>query len=140
MAEEQRNDLVIGAVIGPLFTTPTRKTLVRYAAASHDFAPLHFDEPYAHSRGFPTVLVHGMLKAGYLGHLVTEWAGPDAILRRFSVRYLRPDYPDNRLACFGRVLQLSPAADGTDVELELWVENLAAERTVDGKATIHIPR
>ena len=38
---------------------PTTGTLVRYAAASDDYAPLHFDHEYARSRGYEGVIVHG---------------------------------------------------------------------------------
>lgn len=126
----------VGAELGPVVVTPSRETLVRYAAASQDFAPLHYDQGYAESRGFETVLVHGMLKAGYLGALLRDWAGDDAEVRSFSVRYLRPDYPDAPLSCRGVVVEISAAEDGELARLELWVENAQGDRTAAGAATV----
>lgn len=130
------SSLVVGAELGPARVTPSRETLVRYAAASQDFAPLHYDQGYAESRGFDTVLVHGMLKAGYLGSLVHDWAGEGARIRTFSVRYLRPDYPDTPLTCRGIVTGADAVDDGLLVRTELWVENVQGQRTVAGSATV----
>lgn len=130
--------IAIGAEIGPVTVTPSRETLVRYAAASQDFAPLHYDQGYAESRGFDTVLVHGMLKAGYLGSLVCDWAGEGTQLRRFYVRYLRPDYPDLPLTCRGVVAGVDPVDGGALVQLELWIENAQGQRTVVGTATVSL--
>jgi acyl dehydratase len=127
---------VVGTELGPVRVTPSRETLVRYAAASQDFAPLHYDQGYAESRGFDTVLVHGMLKAGYLGSLVRDWAGEGARIHTFSVRYLRPDYPDSPLMCRGIVTGTDAVDDGVLVRIELWVENVQGQRTVAGTATV----
>ncbi|GAA2000437.1 MaoC/PaaZ C-terminal domain-containing protein [Microbacterium ulmi] len=126
----------VGDRIEPAAVTPSREDLVRYASASQDFAPLHYDESYAKSRGFDAVLVHGMLKAGYLGSLVSEWAAPDGVIRRFSVRYLRPDYPDQPLLCRAEVTSVVMDGDSAEVEIALTTENAAGEPTVRGTAVV----
>lgn len=132
-------DVAVGDTLGPLIVMPSRESLVRYAAAASDFARLHYDEPYARSRGFPTVIVHGLLKAGYLGRLLTEWTGPEGWVRRFATEYRRSDFPDRPLFCRGRVVALSPGPNGGDVELEIWTENDSHETTVTGRATVRLP-
>ena len=50
---------------GPL----TRTDFVRYQGASGDFNPIHHDDEFAQSAGYPTVFSVGMLQAGILGEL-----------------------------------------------------------------------
>jgi len=63
--------------------------LVRYAGASGDFNPSHYDRDLAVSAGFKTNFAHGMFTAGLLGVLVAERFGPERI-RSFGVRFVAP--------------------------------------------------
>ena len=48
-----------------------RQHFVRYAGASGDFNPLHYDDGFATRVGFPSVIAQGMFTAGVLSHYVT---------------------------------------------------------------------
>jgi len=68
----------------------TRADLVRYAGASGDFNPIHWNERYAVKVGLPGVIAHGMLTMALVGRAVTEWVGrPDAVVD-YGVRFTRP--------------------------------------------------
>lgn len=68
----------------------TRADLVRYAGASGDFNPIHWNERFATGVGLPNVIAHGMLTMGLVGRAVTEWVGaPDAVVE-YVVRFSRP--------------------------------------------------
>jgi acyl dehydratase len=68
----------------------TRADLVRYAGASGDFNPIHWNERFARSVGLPNVIAHGMFTMALVGRAVTEWAGsPDAVVD-YNVRFTRP--------------------------------------------------
>ena len=54
----------------------TRTQLVRYAGASGDFNPAHYDEGVARRAGLPRPMAHGMLSMAFLADLATAWAGP----------------------------------------------------------------
>lgn len=64
----------------------TRTHLVRYAGASGDFNPLHYDESFAKMAGMPRVISHGMLVMGIMGRAITDWI-EDKNLRKFGVRF-----------------------------------------------------
>lgn len=72
-----------------------RADLVRYAGASGDLNPIHWNERFAREVGLPGVIAHGMLTMGAAVQLVTDWAGdPSAILdyqTRFSAMVPVPD-------------------------------------------------
>jgi len=82
------------------------------------------------------VIVHGLLKAAYLGELVTDWCGPSAWVKRFSTQYRGVDYPGHPLVCRGTVTA-TRTQNGVDlVDLEIWTENTARQTTTRGAATV----
>jgi acyl dehydratase len=113
-------DVTVGADIPRLVKRPTTEQLVRYAGATDDYARIHYDEPYARFRGFPSVIVHGLFKATCLGQMVCDWAGPRAWVKKMSTQYRHFDLPGHDLVCKGRVTD-KVLRDGQHlVELEIW--------------------
>lgn len=80
----------VGDEIGPLILPVERVQLVRYAGASGDFNPIHFNERIAQGVGLDGVIVHGMLTMALAGRLVTDWAGDPGAVSDFEVRFTRP--------------------------------------------------
>ena len=107
-------DVAEARTFGPI----TRTDIVRYAGASGDFNPVHHDEPFAATAGYPTVFSIGMYQASLLASFATEWLGADAV-RRFTVRFQEQVWPGDELTCAGRVVEVVQGTDGTDVEVEL---------------------
>ena len=68
----------------------TRGDLVRYAGASRDFNPLHWNERFAKSVGLPDVIAHGMLTMASAIRVVTDWARDPGAVIEYSVRFTRP--------------------------------------------------
>ena len=118
-------------IVGPI----TRVDIARYAGASGDFNPIHIDEAFAKSAGFPSVFAMGMLTSAHLSRLVTGWFGLTAV-QRFSTRFTGRVWPDDRLTLGARIEAIEAVADGDRIELELWVENQDDQRVIVGKATV----
>ena len=68
----------------------TRADLVRYAGASGDFNPIHWNQRVATSVGLPDVIAHGMFTMALAGRAVTAWTGDPAALVEYQVRFGRP--------------------------------------------------
>lgn len=81
----------------------TTVQLVMYAGASGDFNRIHYDLPYAEEAGLGGVIAHGMLTMGFAAQAVTDWAGPGAVVRDLSARFLIPVRPGDRVTVEGRV-------------------------------------
>jgi acyl dehydratase len=88
------------------FGPVTMTDIVRYQGASGDFNPIHHDDAFARSAGFPGVFSVGMLQAGYLATYVTDIFGPTNV-RKFGVRFVEQVWPGDALTCTGRVAGLS---------------------------------
>src|SRR3954467_13075167 len=67
-----------------------RADLVRYAGASGDFNPIHWNDRTATSVGLPDVIAHGMFTMALTGRAVTDWAGDPGALVEYQVRFGRP--------------------------------------------------
>jgi acyl dehydratase len=68
----------------------TRRDLVRYAGASGDFNPIHWNERHATAVGLPDVIAHGMLTMALAGRFLTEWAGDPGAVTQYDVRFSSP--------------------------------------------------
>ncbi len=86
-------------VKGPVTTVQ----LVMYAGASGDFNRIHYDLPFAQEAGLGGVIAHGMLTMGFAAQAVTDWAGPGAIVRDISARFLTPVRPGDVVRLEGKV-------------------------------------
>lgn len=106
---------------------------VRYAGASGDFNPIHYDEQYARAMGNPGVFGQGMLTAGHAGHLVADWFGLDA-LRRFRTRFTARVWPGDTLTVGGEVTDI----DGTELFAELTVTRQTGETALVGDVTASV--
>lgn len=71
-------------------TTIDRARLVRYAGASGDFNPIHWNERFATEVGLPNVIAHGMLTMGCASTALEEWAGDPGRILAYSTRFSRP--------------------------------------------------
>ena len=120
---------------------PTTRQLVQYAGASGDFYEIHYEKPFAEAAGLPGVILHGLLKAGWLGELVETWAGPNAFVRHIEASYRGIDQPGRPYVLGGRVVstEASTDSDGSGVvELELWGQDETGRRTTIGKARVEL--
>lgn len=71
----------------------TREDLVRYAGASGDFQPIHYDDAIAQAHGLPGVIAHGMLTMGLLSRVIEPFYVNGWVLVDWHARFrsmLRP--------------------------------------------------
>lgn len=82
--------LAVGDVIGTAEVVVDRARLVRYAGASGDFNPIHWNDTVAETVGLPGVIAHGMFTMGAAVALVEEWAGDPGAIVDYQTRFTRP--------------------------------------------------
>ena len=123
----------------PLLLPPvTRTDFVRYQGASGDMNPIHHDEEWARSKGFPSVFAPGMFQAGILAGWAAGWLGPHNV-RRFSCRFLEPVWPGDTLECSGRVTRSYEEIGEQRVDADLECRRGAGRLAVRGWATFVAP-
>ena len=83
-------ELAVGQEIGTRSIEVTRQDLVKYAGASGDFNPIHWNESFATSVELPGVIAHGMFTMGSAVQLVSDWAGDPAAVVDYQTRFTKP--------------------------------------------------
>lgn len=98
-------DVQVGDEIPKLVTAPvTHLQLVRYAGASGDFNPLHTDPKIGEAIGVGGIIAHGMLIMGFVGQMLSDYVGPQA-LKKFGVRFKGMTHLNDEITCTGTITE-----------------------------------
>lgn len=76
----------------------SRADLVKYASATRDWNPVHWDHEAGVAAGFPGVVVHGLLQAGWALRSASEHATGDAPFATARFRFRNPLLPARPVA------------------------------------------
>lgn len=113
-----------------------RPDLIRYAAASGDFNPIHYDTLAAQQAGLDGVVVHGMLNMALMAQLTYGWLRRGFALEQFSARFRGFVSPGEDLALDGTV----KAASGLLVVLSLALRVAGQPRpALTAEAALRVP-
>ena len=121
MADAVRFDSVnVGDEVFSSSKVVKREDVKSYADASGDQNPLHQDDAYAQSVGFPGIIAHGMFSMAHLAKSITDWAGDPAALKSIKVQFREVVFMDETLVAKGKVASKD---EGTkQVTLDVWEE------------------
>ena len=106
--------------------------LERFALATGDRNPIHFDDAYAAETRFGGRIAHGMLVGGLISALLAaELPGPGTVYLAQELRFRAPVRPGDQLRCEVEVTEL----DGRRITLatRAWVGETLV---VDGTARV----
>ncbi|TLP94578.1 acyl dehydratase [Nesterenkonia salmonea] len=133
----QLADLEKGQSIGHRTVELSRADLIRYAAASGDHNPIHWNDRFATEVGLDGVIAHGMLTMGVSVELVAQWAGDPAKVVDYQTRFTKPvpvpepphgspETPTAQLEVSGKVGKLD--AEAKTARIDLTVELASGEQ------------
>jgi acyl dehydratase len=134
----------------PLPKVATTRMLVKWAGASGDFNPLHYDAAFAAAIGVGSPIVHGALKRQWLVQLMTDWMGEQGTLKKFACSYRAMDWPRKMATpftseegetwqCKGKVIKKYVETSQHLVDCAISIENGKGEETTRGSATVILP-
>jgi len=142
MAEQTYfEDVQEGQELESFTITPDKQQLVKFAAGSGDFNPLHFDEkfPMLKAMGIPDNITHGRFKYAQVGRLVFSFAGYKGRVKRFGVQYRGMDFVGKPITVKGVVTAKRQEGGENLVDLDVWTEDAEGKKTTPGTATVSLP-
>ena len=109
-------EVSVGDALPELVVPITATVIVAGAIASRDYQDVHHDRELAVKRGSKDIFMNILTTNGYVGRFVTDWAGPEALLRSVDIRLGAPNYPGDVMTLTGRVA--SKTGDAVTVEIK----------------------
>ena len=131
-------DIDVGDEVTPLEIPVTTTLIVAGAIASRDFMPVHHDRDYANKQGSPNLFMNILTSNGYCVRFLTDWAGPEAMVTKLSIRLGVPSFPDDPLRFTGSVTGKTSGSDGENfVEVAFQAANSLGNH-VSGTAVVSL--
>ena len=97
------DEVELGAALPALEVPITATVIVSGAIASRDYQDVHHDAELARRRGSKDIFMNILTTNGWVGRYVTDWAGPEALLRCVDIRLGAPNYPGDTMVFSGTV-------------------------------------
>jgi acyl dehydratase len=132
------HDIQAGDEVTPLEIPVTTTVIVAGAIASRDFMPVHHDRDYANKQGSPNLFMNILTTNGLCVRFLTDWAGPEAMVKNLSIRLGVPSFPDDPLHFTGSVTGKTEGSDGENfVEVTIKGSNSLGDH-VSGTAILSL--
>ena len=140
MTGRRFDDVGVGEELPELVIEITTTLIVAGAIASRDYQDVHHDEELARRRGTPGIFMNILTSNGLVGRFVTDWAGPDATVRKIAIRLGAPNFAGDTMRLTGRVTSAErcPDREGGVVEVEVAGRNRLGDH-VTGTVSVALP-
>jgi hypothetical protein len=131
------DDVGVGTTLPEVPIPITTTLIVAGALASRDFTALHHDKGAAQAGGMQDVFMNILTTNGLVGRYVTDWAGPNAVLKRVAIKLGAPNLPGDTMKMTGAVKKKDEAAGVLAIEVDgrnSWGDH------VNGTVVVALPR
>ena len=139
-------ELETGFEIGRREISVTRSDLVKYAGASGDFNPIHWNNDFARAVELPGVIAHGMFTMGAAVQLVVDWVGDPGLVIDYQTRFTKPVPVEDTTGSQGpgAVLEVVGTIGALDAEartarIDLMVTNAGQRVLTKAQAVVRLP-
>jgi 3-oxo-4,17-pregnadiene-20-carboxyl-CoA hydratase beta subunit len=129
-------DVKVGDELPGLDVPLSAAVIVGGALASRDYTPVHHDRSAAEAQGMSDVFMNILTTNGYVGRFVTDWAGPDARIRRVAIKLGAPNVVGDVMKVTGRVSSVDPEQGLVEVQV---VGKNAWGSHVEGRVQLALP-
>jgi MaoC like domain len=125
----------VGEALPELVIEASVRNIVATAIASRDFQDVHHDVALAQQRGSKTIFTNILTSNGYCLRYVTDWTGPDAVVKKASIRLGVPNYAGDTMTMSGAVEAVESLTEGELVTVAVRGRNSLGDH-VTGTVTV----
>ena len=131
-------EIAVGDELPPFDLPVTSTVIVAGAIASRDFMPAHHDREFAMAQGAPDMFMNILTTNGYVSRFITDWAGPEAMVRSIKIRLGAPAVPGQPLRFSGQVAHTSHEGDECVIEVAVRAANELGDHAT-GTVVVALP-
>lgn len=133
------DDVQVGDELPALVVPLTRTLIVATAIASRDYQDVHHDPGLAQQRGSQDIFMNILSTNGFVGRFITDWSGPDSVIKGIAIRLGAPNYPGDTMTMTGTVTGKSEHGGEGVVEVAVRGANHLGDH-VTGTVRVALPR
>lgn len=100
------SDVRVGTALPELKIYGDPTFIVSTAIATRDYQDVHHDRDLAQAKGSKDIFVNILTDTGLVGRYVTDWAGPNAIVKSIKLRLGVPWYAYDTITFTGEVTEI----------------------------------
>ena len=100
------SDVRVGTALPELKIYGDPTFIVSTAIATRDYQDVHHDRDKAQAKGSKDIFVNILTDTGLVGRYVTDWAGPNAIIKSIKLRLGVPWYAYDTITFTGEVTEI----------------------------------
>jgi acyl dehydratase len=140
LTTKRYDEVSVGDELPPLVLEITPTMIVSTAIATRDYQDVHHDRDLAQQKGSKDIFMNILTTNGYVGRFITDWTGPEALLKKVAIRLGAPNYPYDTMTLTGNVTakNVSPEGQGT-IDIDVRGANSLGDH-VTGTVTLVLPR
>ena len=128
----------VGEKLPELVIEASVRNIVATAIASRDFQDVHHDVAMAQERGSQTIFTNILTSNGYCLRYVTDWTGPEAVVKKAAIRLGVPNYAGDTMTMSGTVEAVESLDEGELVTVAVRGRNSLGDH-VTGTVTVLRP-
>ena len=132
------SEIAVGDELPPFELPVTSTVIVAGAIASRDFMPAHHNPEFAKAQGAPDMFMNILTTNGYVARFITDWAGPEAMIRKIAIRLGAPAIPGQPLRFSGQVAQTSHEGEECVIEVAIRAANELGDHAT-GTVVVSLP-
>ena len=129
-------EIAVGDALPSLAIDISTGLIVGGALATRDFERVHHDRAVAQSTGLPDVFMNILTSQGLMTRFVTDWSGPETVVKSLDIRLGAPNVPGMVMTITGEVIAKH---DGNLVEVAVTGENNIWGMHMEGTVQIALP-
>lgn len=117
----------------------TLRNLMIDVAGTRDLYPIHHDREFAKRNNARDIFVNTMFYEGLFGRIVTDWAGPEAFLRKMRFTMRAPNCPGDTITSRGQVVRKYTNGDERLLDVEVHLDNQLGPDATIAQMTVQLP-
>ena len=138
MTTKRFDEVNVGDELPSLVLDLTPTMIVSTAIATRDYQDVHHDRDLAIQKGSKDIFMNILTTNGFVGRFITDWTGPEAILKKVAIRLGAPNYSYDTMTLTGRVTSKEDVNGAGTIVVEVRGANSLGDH-VTGTVTLVLP-